>query len=142
MLKLVCDKNEDFEVSRIEIDNERQLYTIETMEILKNKYKEYELLFTIGTDNLKSLYTWNRVDELLKEFKILVLERDEDNMEKIIEENTFLYRYKDSFIKVKNNVRSNLSSTFVRNKIKERKSIRYLLPDEVYFYIKENNLFD
>ena len=35
MLKIVCDKNEDFEVSRIEIENERQLYTIETMELLK-----------------------------------------------------------------------------------------------------------
>ena len=142
MLKLVCDKNEDFEVSRVEIDNERQLYTIETMSLLEKRYPEYDLLFTIGTDNLKSLYLWNSVEELLSRFKILVLERDEDNMEEIIENSELLKKYKNSLIKVNNNVRSNLSSTFVREKLKENKSIRYLVPDEVYFYIKENNLFE
>lgn len=141
MLKLVCDKNEDLEVSRIEIDNDRQLYTIETMELLKEEYSDYELLFTIGTDNLKLLHTWSRADELLTKFKILVLERDEDKMDDIINENDFLTKYKDSLVKVKNNVRSNLSSTFARNKLKEGKSIRYLAPDEVYFYIEENKLF-
>ena len=78
---------------------------------------------------------------MLTKFKILVLERDEDKMEDIINKNEFLTKYKDSLIKVKNNVRSNLCSTFVRNKLKEGKSIRYLAPDEVYFYIKENKLF-
>ena len=53
----------------------------------------------------------------------------------------FLTKYKDSLIKVKDSIRSNLSSTFVRNKLKEGKSIRYLAPDEVYFYIEENKLF-
>ena len=141
MLKIVCDKNEDFEVSRIEIENERQLYTIETMELLKEEYSDYELLFTIGTDNLKSLHTWTRVDELLTKFKILVLERDEDRIDEIILKSDFLTKYKDSLIKVKDSIRSNLSSTFVRNKLKEGKSIRYLAPDEVYFYIEENKLF-
>lgn len=141
MLKIVCDKNEDFEVSRIEIENERQLYTIETMELLKEEYSDYELLFTIGTDNLKSLHTWTRVDELLTKFKILVLERDEDRIDEIILKSDFLMKYKDSLIKVKDSIRSNLSSTFVRNKLKEGKSIRYLVPDEVYFYIEENKLF-
>ena len=141
MLKIVCDKNEDFEVSRIEIENERQLYTIETMELLKEEYSDYELLFTIGTDNLKSLHTWTRVDELLTKFKILVLERDEDRIDEIILKSDFLTKYKDSLIKVKDSIRSNISSTFVRNKLKEGKSIRYLVPDEVYFYIEENKLF-
>lgn len=142
MLKLVCDENEDFDVSRVEIDNDRQLFTIETMRILKDKYKDYELLFTIGSDNLKLLHLWKDVKDLLNEFKILVLERDNDDMDDIISQNEFLLKNKDSLIKVHNSVRSNLSSTFVRNKLKEGKSIRYLLPDEVYFYIKENKLFE
>ena len=71
-----------------------------------------------------------------------MLERDVDNMDEIIKENEFLTKYKTSFLKVKNNIRSNLSSTFVRDKLKHGKSIRYLVPDEVYFYIKENKLFE
>ena len=141
MLKLVCDKNEQFEVSRIEIDSPRSLYTIETLKALAKIYPEYEMGFIIGSDNLKELNTWAKSEELVKKFKILVLERDDDCLEDIINNNSFLKENEKSFIKVKNSVRSSLSSSFVRKKIREGKSIRYFTPDEVYSYIKVNNLF-
>ena len=141
MLKLVVDKNPNFGISRVELDSSRPLFTIETMELLSKEYPDYDMLFTIGSENLKEIHTWEKAEELVTKYKILVLERDEDNMDEIITSNDFLIKHKDSFIKVKNNVRSNLSSTFVRNKINEGKSIRYLTPDEVVFYIEENNLY-
>ena len=58
MLKLVCDDNERFEVSNLEHIQERQLNTFETMELLQKEYPEYELVFVIGTDNLRELYWW------------------------------------------------------------------------------------
>lgn len=142
MLKIVCDKNDEFEVSDIELIQENQLHTLETLELLQEKYLNYELYFTIGTDNLRDIPNWGEVETLLSKFKILVIERDEDVMDEIIENDNFLKQYKDSFIKVKENIRSNISSTFVREKIKRGKSIRYLTPDEVYYYIKENNLYN
>ncbi len=141
MLKLVCDKNENFILSSIELNQNRQLYTLETLEIIQKQYSDNIIYFILGTDNLKELSTWNNPEKLVSKFKILVLERDKDNMEKIIEEDDFLKKHKNSFIKVNENIRSNISSSFVRNKIKTGKSIRYLVPDEIYFYIKENNLF-
>ncbi len=141
MLKCVCDKNEKFEVSDIELKNERQLYTIETLEKIQTAYPNKTIWFTTGSDNLKELRTWNKADELTNKFKILVLERDEDCLENIIENDEFLKKHENSFVKVKNNIKSGLSSSFVREKIKQGKSIRYFIPDEVYNYIKENNLF-
>jgi len=47
MLKAVCDKNKKFEVSTIEIDSARQLYTIETLQKLQEQYPEYEIAFMI-----------------------------------------------------------------------------------------------
>lgn len=141
MLKCVCDKNEKFEVSDIELKNERQLYTIETLEKIQTAYPNKTIWFTTGSDNLKELRTWNKADELTNKFKILVLERDEDCLENIIENDEFLKKHENSFVKVKNNIKSGLSSSFVREKIKQGKSIRYFTPDEVYNYIKENNLF-
>ena len=142
MLKLVCDKNDKFILSDIEIKQDRQLYTLETLELLQEQYPEYELCFTIGTDNLKSFPTWNNPEELSKKFKILVIERDEDNIEAILDENVFLKEHRNSFIKLKKNIRSNISSSFVRDKLKRGKSIRYLTPDEIYYYIKENKLYN
>ena len=97
--------------------------------------------FIIGSDNLKELNTWQKADELTKDFKIYVLERDKDNIEEIIKSNEFLNKNKQAFIKAKDNITSNLSSTFVRNKLKNGKSIKYLTPDEVVEYIEENKLY-
>ena len=141
MLKLVCDKNPDFEVSDIELVQDRQLYTLETLELLQEKYPGKTICFTIGTDNLRELSTWKLIDKLVAKFKILVLERDEDDMYSIIEQDEFLKKNKDCFIKLKENIRSNISSTFARDKLKRGKSIRYLTPVEVYNYINENNLY-
>lgn len=142
MLKLVCDKNDKFEVSDIEMIQEEQLDTLETLKLMQKEYPDYTLYFTIGTDNLKELSTWGLAEELVNKFKFLVIERDEDVIEDIIENDEFLKSHKEAFFKVKENIRSNISSTFVREKIKRGKSIRYFTPDEVYFYIKENNLYN
>ena len=142
MLKMVCDKNEDFEVSDIELVQEEQLDTLRTMELMQKEYPDYTLCFTMGTDNLKLISKWSLAEELVTSFKFLIIERDEDDMDEIIKNDEFLIAHKDSFMKVKENIRSNISSTFVREKIKRGKSIRYLTPDEVYYYIKENNLYN
>ena len=142
MLKMLCDKNEDFEVSDIELVQEEQLDTLRTMELMQKEYPDYTLCFTMGTDNLKLISKWSLAEELVTSFKFLIIERDEDDMDEIIKNDEFLIAHKDSFMKVKENIRSNISSTFVREKIKRGKSIRYLTPDEVYYYIKENNLYN
>ena len=141
MLKAVCDKNEKFEVSRIEIDSERQLYTVETLHKLQEEYTDYEVAFLTGSDNLKTLDTWKKVEELTTRFKLYILERDTDCMEEIIQNNELLRKHRQAFIKTKDTIKSNLSSTFVREKIKAGKSIRYLTPDEVISYIKEHQLY-
>lgn len=141
MLKLVTDKNDAFETSRIELDAGRPLYTIESLRIMQKQYKDYEIWFTMGTDNLRTLHTWEKALELVNEFKILVLERGDDKVNDIINENTFLQQHKDSFIVVEESIRSNMSSTFVRKKLQNRKNIRYLTPDEIYFYIQKEELF-
>lgn len=141
MLKLVCDKNEKFDVSRIEIDSIIQPNTVETLIEIQKQYPNNEIAFIIGSDNLKEIETWKKADELVKNFKIYVFERARDIAEEIINSSKFLKENEHTFIKAKNNITSNLSSTFVRGKIKEGKSTRYLLPDEVIEYINKNELY-
>ena len=93
MLKLVCNNNEKLEVSNLEIESKRQLYTIETLRKFQQLYKEYEIAFITGSDNLKELSTWKKAEELVKEFKIYVLKRDKDNLEEIIR-SQFIFKTK------------------------------------------------
>lgn len=142
MLKLVCDKNPKFEVSTVELDAGRALNTIETLNIMQEKYPQYEIMFTTGTDNLREFETWTGASQILEKYKLLILERDNDCVEDIIASDSFLTSNKASFIKLEDSVRSKLSSTLVREKIRQGKSIRYLTPDEVWEYIKNNKLYE
>ena len=141
MLQLVCSENEKMEVSKIELESKRPMYTIETLKELKKIYPNNEIALAIGSDNLKELDLWHKAEELIKNFKIYVISRDKDNIEDIIENHKLLKENKSSFIKAINNIISNLSSTYVREKLKNNKSIRYLTADKVIKYIKENNLY-
>lgn len=141
MLKLVTDKNENFIVSNIDMNGIRSLYTIETLEEIQKQYQDKNVWFLIGSDNLKELHTWKRAEELVSKYKILVMERNEDKISEIIEGDELLNCYKENVIKLNDEIRSNYSSTYVRSQIKKQKNIRYLMPDEVYEYIKINNLY-
>lgn len=141
MLNLVCEKNPRFEVSDIEITSYKQPYTFETLQAMQKIYPQYEIRLIIGTDNLKELETWYKFEELLANFKVIVFSRNDDNAEEIIKNHKLLSKYFSSFVINTISIKTNLSSTFVRNELKNKKSIKYLLPEEIIDYIKLNNLY-
>ena len=114
---------------------------VNTLEELRKQFKNKKICFLIGSDNLKELHTWKKAEDLVSKYKVIVMERDKDKIEEIIKQNELLNRYKENIEKLKEEIKSNFSSTYVRLQIKEEKSVRYLLPDEVYEYIEENNLY-
>ncbi len=138
MLKIVCDKNERLDVSRIELDEERQLTTYETLKKMEEVYPGYKIAFLMGSDNLKLIEKWMNADSLVEDYTMYILERDKDNVDEIIESSESLRNHRNRFIKAKENIISNISSTFVRKKLAENKSVRYLVPDEIYYYLENN----
>lgn len=141
MLKLVADKNKNFLVSDIDMYGEKSLYTLETLQKTEEQFKNKEICFLIGSDNLKEIHTWYKAEELISKYKILVMERDNDNVEKIIQDNPLLKKYKNNFRKISQDIKSNYSSTYVREQIRKGKSVRYLMPEEVHEYIEKNKLY-
>lgn len=142
MLKLICKNEDKLEVSDIELIQNKQLYTIETLDLLKKQYgQKYDLWFVMGTDNLKEIDNWNNPERLLKEYKIIVLEREEDKLKDLIKENKLLEKYKESLIKVEGINKIFLSSTMIRDKIKNGEEVEEFINKEVLEYIKKNKLY-
>lgn len=141
MLKLMCNGEEKLEVSDVELSYGRQLYTIETLDIFKNEYPEYDIYFIMGIDNLKDLHTWKEPERILKNYKIIVLERNEDNLEKIIEEDKLLRDNKKALIIAKKIKPIKLSSTIIREKIKNGEEVESFFKKEVLEYINKNGLY-
>ncbi|MCK9282453.1 MAG: nicotinate-nucleotide adenylyltransferase [Melioribacteraceae bacterium] len=131
MLKLAIDSNPNFTVSDIELKRENVSYTIDTILELKNKYSEIELI--IGYDNLLLFEKWREPDRIVSEVKLLVMKR----ISEVKEERN---RYFDKSIFLDNPI-IEISSSQIRERIKNNLPVDYLLPDSVHKYIIQQKLY-
>lgn len=139
MLKMAIKDNDKFAYSSIEkrYNLEGKLYLI--LEKI-SKLSDDDITILIGSDSLMNLDWWYEKEKLLKKYKFLVLKREESD--KIINEKINEYEKKYSaYIKILDNKRIDISSSDIRDMIKNKKDIKYLVADKVYKYIKEENLY-
>lgn len=121
------------EVSDIEIKRRGVSYSIDTIKALKEETGA-EIVWVVGSDIVKEFDKWKDADQLVKEATFLVFPRDPyklpENLPvgfKLVESSTLQV--------------ANFSSTVIRQRIKEGKTIKYLVSEKVEKYIKENNLY-
>ena len=131
MLEQICAKEPGLEVSRLELDSDKQLYTIETLRKIKQQNPNKQIYFVLGTDNLKELETWHKVYELLSSFKFIVLKRDEDSVSDIIDKIKILKKYESSFFELNGIDTVDLSSSYVRKRIQDGETIVGLVPSKI-----------
>lgn len=139
MLKMAIKDNDKFAYSSIEkkYNLEGKLYLI--LEKI-SKLSDDDITILIGSDSLMNLDWWYKVDEILKKYKILVLRRDDEDEAIEMKINEYKEKY-GADIKVLNNKRVEISSSMIREMIKEGKSIKYLVTDDVEKFIKDENLY-
>lgn len=137
MVKLMTDKNPNYEVSDYEL-KDNVIYTYDTLNYFKNKYKDDIIYFICGTDNLSYIDKWKEGIYLLSNYKFLVINRSTDNIDQIL----------NKFREYKNNIyvvdmkMNELSSTFIREKLKNNdNTVKNYLDSDVYRYILKNNLY-
>lgn len=130
MLRLAIKGNKYFSVSDIETKRDGRSYTIDTLKGFKKIYPNDELYFIIGSDLLRYLDDWKELDEIIKMVKFFVATRPGYPLEKIPSHiSTIPIRAVD------------ISGFEIRKAIKENKSFRYLVPEAIYKYIKQNKLY-
>lgn len=141
MLKLVADKSPNLEVSRFEIDQQTQPYSIDTLSHFKSEYPEHQISLIIGSDNLKTFDKWHDYKNILTTYSPIIYERDTDTINGIINTHPFLIGYKNYIRNSNCYVASDLSSTKIRNLIRSNKKINNYVPYEIEKYIISNKLY-
>lgn len=130
MIKKSIKDNLNFEVSDIELLNNKENFTYDTLLKLQEIYPKDELFQIIGEDSADYLHLWKNYEELIKMCKFLVFKRE-----------NFSYVSSNSNIIVMDSPKISLSATFIRERIKSGKTIKYMVPREVEEYIKEKKLY-
>ncbi len=136
MLKLAVKENPKFEILDLEIKRGGVSYTIDTLKEAKDKIisKNDELFYLIGSDSLLELRDWKSPREILKKCQVVVAIRPGFRPSDIPA--WILHR-----IQFANIPRFEISSSNIRQRWMENKTIRYLVTLPVWEYIDKNKLY-
>lgn len=142
MVSLAIESNPAFEISDMELKRKGISYTIDTLKILKEQYSnKNEIWMIIGADSFMEIEGWKDFGEITKICNFAVYSRPNFTMD-------VLRAKAETMIKVSNvNIRFikapmiDISSTEIRTRLNQGKSIRYMVPDSVEKYIMDKELF-
>ncbi len=136
-LNLVSIATENFpkiKASNIEFSLPQPNYTVNTLAHLQEEFPQHEFSLIMGEDNLKSLHKWKNYDAILESYDIYVYPRLSPEAQ-----NTAFINH-PRIHKIDAPV-VEISSTFIRENIKNKKNVQPLLPFHVWEYIDYNNLY-
>lgn len=119
-------------------DNEIH-YTFDTINYFKKYYPNDEIFFIMGEDSFLDIEKWKNYKEILKE-NLIIFKRYSNKNFSLISKINQVRKYNKNIYLI-DNIALDISSTLIRNLVKENKSIRYLVNDEVINIIKEEKLY-
>lgn len=131
MINAAIEGENKLRASSAEFRLPRPSFTVDTLAYLKEKYPEHEFAIVMGSDGFQNLDKWKNYEVIIK--------------------NHQLYIYKRPGFEVENKIGANIaeldaplleiSSTRIRNMVKEKRSIRFLVPDPVKEEIERNGYY-
>ena len=132
LVRLAIDDNPHLRASDIEFGLPQPSYTIDTLAFLHEKYPNRAFVLIMGSDNLVTLQKWKNYEIILRDYQIYVYDRpDYENGPLADHPNVQVFDAPLMY----------LSASYIRNSIKEGKSVQYLVPESVYEYLLSSNLY-
>ena len=109
-------------------------YTINTLSHLQDKYPEHEFSLIMGEDNLKNLHKWKNYESILENHTIYVYPRISSDIENLaLNNHKNIHKINAPIVEI--------SSTFIRENIKNKKNVQPLLPAKVWEYIDKSGFY-
>jgi nicotinate-nucleotide adenylyltransferase len=132
MVQLAIEDNDQFRASDIEFHMPRPSYTIDTLTYLKEKFPDKQFKLIIGGDNLAIFPKWKNSDKILEDFGLIVYPRPGADPQELVHHPNITYIEAPLM---------SISATYIRNCIRNERSIRYLVPDNVNEFIRNKKFF-
>jgi nicotinate-nucleotide adenylyltransferase len=137
MTVVATASNPRFTVSRVEIDREGPTYTVETLRQLATEHPDAELYFITGADAILEIVEWKDPDEALSLAHFIAATRPGHDLSRL-EAAAAEHRPRVSVMKIPALA---ISSSDIRERVREGRAIRYLLPEGVKSFIEKAGLY-
>jgi nicotinate-nucleotide adenylyltransferase len=140
MVEAAVEGNERFSVDRVEVDAGRPMYSVETVQIFKERAPDDEWFFISGADEVSNLLAWKDPDRLLEEVVMVAATRPGFDLSKLGHLEAGLRNF-DRIFPVEC-TRVDISATGIRRRILQGKSVRYLVPEGSYRIMSDRRLYE
>ncbi len=134
MLRLALAGHPHFRINTVEIEREGISYTIDTIRFLKAQEPQAEYYLLIGADSLLDFANWREPEAILNSVQVVIAKRPECDLDKV--EPKFLQQ-----VIVLKNQMSPISSSLVRNRVRQGQSLEGYVPQAIAQYITEHKLY-
>jgi len=133
MIDLAIQGENKLRTSNIEFKLPKPSYTVETLLYLNEEYRHHEFSIILGSDSFQNIEKWKNAEYLLKKYSFYIYQRPGFEVQpRLLNERRIII--KAPLLEI--------SSTEIRKMIKEKKSIRYLVPDVVKEEIENQKYYD
>ena len=133
MVQLAIGDDPRIHVSDIEMHLPTPSYTINTLTALSEQYPDSEFVFICGMDSLQNFKNWREYQKILDNYELLVFPREGYDGGELINYPSVTV-LKTPIIEI--------SSTFIRQCIKEGRDVRHFMPEKAFVYMKEHRLYE
>ncbi len=132
LVRLAIGDNPRLRASNIEFDLPRPSYTIDTLSYLKEKYPENEFVLIMGGDNLATLHRWKNHERILQGYHIYLYKRPKTDLGELAG-HPHVHHFEAPML--------DISATYIRQCIKDGKSVQYLVPEGVFEYLEGSSMY-
>ncbi|MHB8513171.1 MAG: nicotinate-nucleotide adenylyltransferase [Actinomycetota bacterium] len=138
MTVIATSAHPKFRVSRIEIDREGPTYTADTLKLLRDNLGPVELFFITGADAVLDILTWKDPADVLRQARFIACTRPGYDIEQLSKAMPVGMEDRIDTMVIPALA---ISSTDIRLRVRERRPIRYLMPEGVATYIEKAGLY-
>jgi nicotinate-nucleotide adenylyltransferase len=132
MVNLAIEGSDKLRASDIEFSLPQPSYTIDTLVYLQEKHPNRDFVLIMGEDNLAGFLKWKNADIILRDYNIIVYPRPGYDGGELKNHPS---------VTITDTPVMELSSTFVRQAIKQSKNIKFFIPDKVIDFIDKKGLY-
>lgn len=132
MVELAIADNPLLHVTDVEFRMPKPSYTADTLAYLTDKFPKHQFKLIVGEDNLPSFPKWKNSEQILKDYGLLVYPRPEVPQTDLLEHKN---------VNVVKAPMIDISATYIRDAIKNERSIRYLVHEKVADFIEKKKVY-
>lgn len=141
MARLAAADNPYFRVSDLEVMRAGNSYTCDTIQELKRRYPDAQLYHIVGADTLFHMETWKDPERIFADSITLAAVRGGQADDQLLRQAEYLMHKYNTSVHLLASLHLEISATDIRNRCRQGKSIRYLVPESVRLFLEKNGCY-